>query len=135
MKPKLSIVTLGVEDFDASLKFYRDGLKFPTHNFKDGEDIAFFRLETSWLAIYPRDKLADDATVPHTKPQGFAGFTLARNEKSKADVDKAFAEAVAAGAKPVREPHAAFWGGYSSYIADPDGYLWEIAWNPFTDLS
>lgn len=134
MKPKIGIITLGVRDFARSLAFYRDGLGFPTHNFKDGEDIVFFKLEGSWLALYPRDKLAEDATVPGDG-KGFSGITLAHNEPSPDAVDKAFAEAIKAGAKAVKPPQKVFWGGYSGYFADPDGYLWEVAHNPFTDLT
>ena len=134
MKPKIGIITLGVRDFARSLAFYRDGLGFPTHNFKDGEDIVFFKLEGSWLALYPRDKLAEDATVPDDG-NGFSGITLAHNEPSAEAVDKAFAEAIRAGAKAVKQPQKVFWGGYSGYFADPDGYLWEVAHNPFTDLT
>ena len=134
MKPKIGLITLGVRDFDKSLAFYRDGLGLPTHNFKDGEDVVFFKLEGSWLALYPRDKLAEDATMPDDG-KGFSGFTLAHNEPSKEKVDTTFAEAIRAGAKPVKKPQDVFWGGYSGYFADPDGYLWEVAYNPFTDLT
>ncbi len=134
MKPKISIVGLGVRDFAKSLAFYRDGLGFATHNYKDGEDHVMFKLEGSWLSLYPRDKLAEDATVPDDG-HGFCGITLSHNVKSKADADAVFAEALKAGAKAVKKPQDVFWGGYSGYFADPDGYLWEIAYNPFTDLS
>ena len=134
MKPKIGIITLGVRDFARSLAFYRDGLGFPTHNFKDDEGIVFFKLEGSWLALYPRDKLAEDATVPDDG-KGFSGITLAHNEPSPEAVDKAFAEAIKAGATAVKQPQKVFWGGYSGYFSDPDGYLWEVAHNPFTDLT
>ena len=134
MKPKIGIITLGVRDFAKSLAFYRDGLGFPTHNFVEGEDIVFFKLEGSWLALYPRDKLAEDATVPDDG-HGFSGITLAHNVPSKADADAVFAQALAAGARAVKTPRDVFWGGYSGYFADPDGYLWEVAYNPFTDLT
>jgi catechol 2,3-dioxygenase-like lactoylglutathione lyase family enzyme len=134
MKPKIGIITLGVRDFAKSLAFYRDGLGFPTHDFKDGEDIVFFKLEGSWLALYPRDRLAEDATVPD-EGTGFSGITLAHNEPSPEAVDRAFVEAMKAGARAVKQPQKVFWGGYSGYFADPDGYLWEVAYNPFTDLT
>jgi catechol 2,3-dioxygenase-like lactoylglutathione lyase family enzyme len=134
MKPKISIVGLGVRDFAKSLAFYREGLGLTTHNYKAGEDHAMFKIEGTWLSIYPRDKLAEDATVPDDG-KGFSGITLSRNEPSKAKVDDTFAEAIRAGAKPVKTPQDVFWGGYSGYFADPDGHLWEIAWNPFTDLT
>jgi len=134
MKPKISLIGLGVRDFEASLAFYRDGLGFPPHNYVEGEDHVMFRLDGTWLSLYPRDKLAEDATVPDDG-RGFSGMTLAHNVKSKDEVDAVFAQAVAVGGKPIKPPQDVFWGGYSSYFADPDGYLWEIAFNPFTDLS
>ena len=134
MKPKISIVTLGVRDFAASLAFYREGLGFPTHNHTEGEEHVMFRLEGSWLSLYPRDKLAEDATVPDDG-HGFSGVTLAHNVASKDEVDTVFAKAVALGARAVKPPREVFWGGYSSYFADPDGHLWEVAFNPFTDLT
>jgi catechol 2,3-dioxygenase-like lactoylglutathione lyase family enzyme len=134
LKPKISIVTLGVRNFAKSLRFYRDGLGFKPHNYTEGEEHVMFALEGSWLSLYPRDKLAEDATVADDG-SGFSGVTLAHNVKSKAQADEVFAQAVAAGAKPVKKPQDVFWGGYSGYFADPDGYLWEVAFNPFTDLS
>ena len=97
MKPKVSLITLGVADLARSLAFYRDGLGFPTHNYKPGEDVVFFRMEGSWLAIYPRDKLAADANIP-AAGTGFSGVTLAHNVASKVDADAVFALAVDAGA-------------------------------------
>ena len=134
MKPKISIVGLGVRDLAKSLVFYRDGLGLSTHNYKEGEDHVMFAMEGSWLSLYPREKLAEDATVPDDG-KGFSGITLSRNEPSKEKVDETFAEAVRAGAKPVKKPQDVFWGGYSGYFADPDGHLWEMAYNPFTDLT
>ncbi|HUO88716.1 MAG TPA: VOC family protein [Rhizomicrobium sp.] len=134
MKSKISIVTLGVRDFAKSLAFYRDGLGFEPHNYKEGEEHVMFRMEGSWLSLYPRRLLAEDATVPDDG-RGFSGVTLAHNVKSRAAADAVFALAVSKGAKPVKTPQDVFWGGYSGYFADPDGYLWEIAYNPFTDLT
>jgi len=134
MKAKISLIGLGVRDFAASLAFYRDGLGFPVHNHQEGEDFAMFALEGTWLSIYPRDKLAEDATVAGDGA-GFSGFCLAHNVGSKAEVDAVFAHAVAVGARPVKTPRDVFWGGYSEYFADPDGHLWEVAYNPFTDLT
>lgn len=134
MKAKISLIGLGVRDVAASLAFYRDGLGFPTHNHQDGEDFAMFALEGTWLSIYPRDKLAEDAMIADDG-RGFSGFALAHNVGSKAEVDAVFAHAVAVGARPVKTPRDVFWGGYSGYFADPDGHLWEVAYNPFTDLT
>lgn len=133
MKAKISMITLGVTDFERSLTFYRDGLGFKT-KYKEGEGIAFFEMEGTWLAIFPKDKLAEDATVPNDG-KGFSGITLAHNVKSETEVDKVYEEAIAAGARRIKQPQKVFWGGYSGYFADPDGYLWEVAYNPFTDLT
>jgi catechol 2,3-dioxygenase-like lactoylglutathione lyase family enzyme len=134
LKPKISMITLGVRDLAASLAFYRDGLGFPTHNYVEGQDCIMFKLEGTWLALYPRASLADDAAVG-SNGSGFPGFALAHNVGSKTLVDETFRLAIAAGATPVKKPQDVFWGGYSSYFGDPDGFLWEVAWNPFTDLS
>lgn len=134
MKPKISLITLGVSNLERSLKFYRDGLGFPTHNFTEGEDVVFFELEGTWLALYPKDKLAEDALVS-PEGSGFTGITLAHNVGSETDVDQVFALAVQAGAQAIKQPVEVFWGGYSGYFADPDGYLWEVAFNPFTNLT
>ena len=133
-KPKISMIGLGVRDVARSLAFYRDGLGLKTHNYKEGDDHVMFKLEGTWLSIYPWDKLADDATVS-PEGHGYRGFGLAHNVSSKRRVDETFALAIAAGGKPVKQPQDVFWGGYSSYFADPDGVLWEVAWNPFTDLT
>jgi len=133
LKPKVGLITLGVRDLAQSLAFYRDGLGWPTHGYNPEADIVFFSLEGTWLALYPREKLAEDAGVPDG--QGFGGITLAHNEPSPEGVDAAYAKAVDAGARAVKPPQKSFWGGYSGYFADPDGYLWEIAFNPFMDLT
>jgi catechol 2,3-dioxygenase-like lactoylglutathione lyase family enzyme len=134
VKPKISMITLGVSDLVRSLAFYRRWLGFEPHNYKDGELCVMFRLEGVWLALYPCDSLAEDAQVPPER-SGFPGFTLAHNVKSKADADLVFAQAIAAGATSIKTPQDVFWGGYSGYIGDPDGFLWEVAFNPFTDLT
>ena len=134
MKPKISLITLGVADLARSLVFYRDGLGFPPNNYGEGDDCIMFRLDGTWLALYPRASLAEDAGVP-AEGSGFHSFALAHNVPSLEAADQVFAEALAAGAKPVKAPQEVFWGGYSGYFADPDGFLWEVAYNPFTDLS
>ncbi len=134
MKAKIGLITLGVRDLDRSLRFYRDGLGLPTHNYNPEQGVVFFKMEGSWLALYPRDELAKDAGVS-AEGAGFSGITLAHNVASKEEADRVFAEAVAAGATPVKPPQDVFWGGYSGYFADPDGHLWEVAWNPFMDLT
>jgi len=134
MKSKIGIITLGVRDIARSLGFYRDGLGFAPPNYKEGSDHVLFKMEGSWLSLYPADKLAEDATVA-PEGSGFPRFTLAHNVKSKAEVDQVFAQALAAGATAKKPPQDVFWGGYSGYFADPDGFLWEVAFNPFIDLS
>ena len=134
MKAKISMIGLGVTDFNKSLVFYRDGLGFKPYKYKDGEDHVMFVMEGTWLSLYPKNKLAEDANVENNG-SGFPGFTLAHNVKSKEEADKVFDEAIKAGAKPIKKPQDVFWGGYSGYFSDPDGYLWEVAYNPYTDLT
>jgi uncharacterized protein len=134
MKPIISMITLGVSDFEKSLKFYRDGLSFKSHNYKESDGFIFFEMDGTWLALYPKDRLAKDATIS-SDGSGFAGITLSHNVKTKEEVDSVFALAISVGAKLIKKPQKVFWGGYSGYFADPDGYLWEVAFNPFTDLT
>lgn len=135
MKPKVSLITLGVADLARSLAFYRDGLGLPTENYDPDAGVVFFRMEGNMLlAIWPREELAKDAGIS-PEGSGFGGFSLAHNVPNKAAVDAVFAEAIAAGAKPLKQPAEAFWGGYTAYFADPDGHLWEVAWNPDINLT
>lgn len=134
MKSKISLITLGVVDLERSLHFYRDGLGFKPHNYKEKDDVVFFEMEGTWLSLFPKTKLAMDAKVSQNG-SGFTGITLAHNVKSKKEVNKVFESAILVGAKPIKKPQDVFWGGYSGYFADPDGYLWEVAYNPFTDLT
>lgn len=123
------MVTIGVRDLKRSIEFYRDGLRFPVQGADD--DVAFFSLRGTWLGLYPREKLAEDATVA-PDGEGFSGVTLAHNVASPEEVDTVIDQAVRAGAKLVKKGQKVFWGGYSGYFADPDGQLWEVAHNPFT---
>lgn len=132
MEPRISIITLGVSDLARSVIFYRDGLGLPT-TFKEGEGIAFFQLSGTWLALYPREALAEDACLPSERSR-FGGVTLAHNVRSKAEAEAVIAEALAAGAALLKPAADTFWGGYSGYFADPDGHPWEVAWNPFFPL-
>ena len=131
MKPKISLITLGVADLRRAVQFYRDGLKLPLRpGYDEKASIAFFQLQGTWLALFPWADLAQDAGV-WADGSGFRGFTLAHNVGSAEEVEKTLAEAVAAGAKLVKRGGKTDWGGYDGYFADPDGFLWEVAWNPF----
>ena len=127
MEPRITLVTLGVSDLARSIRFYRDGLGLPQR--ETPESVAFFEMRGMWLSLYAREALAEDAAVS-PEGSGFRGFTLAHNVRSPEAVDRLLADAVAAGAALVKPGQKVFWGGYSGYFADPDGFLWEIAWNP-----
>lgn len=127
MEPRLSFVTLGVSDLERSVRFYADVLRLP--QLPTPPSVAFFELGRTWLSLYPRDLLAADAGVP-ADGSGFAGFTLAHNVRSAAEVDALLAEVAARGGRIVKPGQRADWGGYTGYFADPDGFLWEVAWNP-----
>jgi catechol 2,3-dioxygenase-like lactoylglutathione lyase family enzyme len=120
MKPRISMITLGVRDLAASVAFYAQGLGLP--RMESPPEVAFFTLDGTWLGLYGRQALAEDATV-QAEGSGFTGVTLAHNVASEAEVDALLKQAVAAGGR-------LFWGGYSGYFADPDGHLWEVAHNP-----
>lgn len=128
MKPRISMITLGVRDMAVSIKFYEEGLGFP--RMESPPEVAFFTLNGTWLGLYGRDALAADANVP-ADGQGFESFALAHNVPSEEDVDEVMRQAVEAGATMVKTPQKVFWGGYSGYFKDPDGHLWEVAHNPF----
>ncbi len=128
MKPRISMITLGVTDMEKSVKFYNKGLGFPKMD--SPPEVAFFTLNGSWLGLYSRDALADDAMVP-SEGSGFGGFALAHNVASEAEVDQVIEQALSAGATLSRKAQKTFWGGYSGYFKDPDGHLWEVAHNPF----
>lgn len=134
MKPKISIITLGVTDLDRATRFYRDGLGLPEYEF-EGSSITFFALDGTWLALYPWDDLADDIGIQPSSVGQFGGFTLAHNVGSKEEVDAMLQQAEKAGATMVKPGQEAFWGGYSGYFKDPDGHIWEVAYNPFQDLT
>ncbi|MEN9327619.1 MAG: hypothetical protein RI947_427 [Candidatus Parcubacteria bacterium] len=121
------MITLGVKDLKASTAFYKNGLGLPLNDQFDG--ISFFTLNGTWLSLYPLNELAADAKVPAART-GFGGITMAHNVESKEKVDEIIKKAEKAGAVVTDPPHDRDWGGYSGYFADPDGYLWEIAWNP-----
>jgi uncharacterized protein len=133
MKPKLSVVTLGVRDLGRAREFYA-ALGWPSIPADPGSEVSFFTLDGVVLALYGWDDLAADAGLSTVEQiPGFRGMALAHNEPSQADVDRAYERFLAAGATVVKRPTATAWGGYSGYVADPDGHLWEIAHNPFDD--
>ena len=132
MKPRLNIVTLGVKDLKASRAFYKNALGWEPAAGSD-ENIVFFNHGGIALALYPIDKLAEDAEIPAER-SGFSGVTLAINQDSKEAVTSTFNQAIENGAKILVKPRDTFWGGYDAYFADPDGHAWEIAWAPFWEF-
>jgi uncharacterized protein len=127
MEQRLSLVTLGVADLERARRFYENGLGWRRGN--DHAEVVFYQLGGMVLALWGRDALAQDAHLPNAG-SGFGGIALAYNARTRAEVDAVLAEAEAAGAKILKPAEDAFWGGYSGYFADPDGHLWEVAWNP-----
>lgn len=131
MEPRISIITLGVEDLDRSIAFYRDGLGFPTTYKPDG-GIAFFQTGGVCLALYPLSELANDVSESFAAERSaFSGITLAHNVRTKEEVDEVLTLAANSGAKIEKPAQDTFWGGYSGYFSDSDAYLWEVAWGAF----
>lgn len=130
MNPRMSMITLGVADLEKSVRFYEEGLGFPKKE-PASEDVAFFTLNGTWLGLYGCEALAEDAMVS-PEGSGFRGVTISHNVTSEAEVEATMAQALAAGATLAKPAQKVFWGGYSGYFKDPDGHLWEIAYNPFT---
>ena len=131
MNQHLHIITLGVRDLEISRKFYTEILGWKT--LRPQEDIVFFQAGGVALALYAREALAEDAVIA-ADGSGFAGFTLAYNARSESEVDEIISDLKAKGVMIVKEPQKVFWGGYSSYFADPDGFRWEVAYNPFFEF-
>lgn len=129
MQPRISMITLGVADVPRAIAFYEKGLGFPRLDF-ESDSVAFFTLNGTWLGLYGREALAEDAQVA-PGGSGFNGFSLAHNVSSESEVDSVMEQAIAAGAEMVKTPQKVFWGGYSGYFKDLDGHLWEVAHNPF----
>ena len=134
MKPRITVLTLGVDDLDRALRFYRDGLGLKTDGIVGKEiefgAVAFFRLQGGLqLALWPRKSIAHDSGLSRSAPSA-TELTLGHNVGSKAEVDAVMEQARAAGAVIVKPAHDTFWGGYAGYFQDPDGHLWEVAWNP-----
>ena len=134
MQPRITVITLGVDDLERSLAFYRDGLGLPTEGivgreFEHGA-VAFFDLQAGLrLAIWSRDDIAHDTALPRSE-RAPTNFTIGHNVRRREDVDTVLAQAKRAGARIVKAAHDTFWGGYAGYFADPDGHLWEVVWNP-----
>ncbi len=132
MEQRISIITLGVSDLERSHAFYeRLGWRKSSAS---SEGIVFFQAGGVALALYPRTELAKDANVV-AEGHGFPGITLAFNARNRGEVDTILTEAEMSGATILKPAQEAFWGGYSGYFSDPDGFLWEVAWNPFFSIS
>lgn len=134
MKPRITVLTLGVEDLEKSVEFYKNGLGLKTEGiigteFEDGA-VAFFDLENGMkLGLWPKDSISKQAQVDRTQTS-HTEFTIGHNVSSKSEVDEVLKEAELAGAKITDSPHETFYGGYSGHFMDLDGHLWEVAWNP-----
>lgn len=134
MKPRITVLTIGVDGLEQALHFYRDGLGFATEGIMGQEfpygAVVFIQLQAGLrLALWPRQSIAHDTGLPVTPPSA-TEMTIGHNVTSKAEVDQVMTKAGAAGAIIVKPAHDTFWGGYSGYFQDPDGHLWEIVWNP-----
>lgn len=132
MEQRVSLITLGVSDLERSRAFYEQ-LGWKQTNPKN-QGIVFFQTGGMALALYPRAELAKDAAVSPGW-NGFTGITLAYNTRSRGEVDSVLAQAQAGGAKVLKPAQDTFWGGYDGYFSDPDGFLWEVAWNPFFPIA
>ncbi len=128
MKPRISMVSLAVEDLDKAIRFYQTGLGFPKIDSPPG--VAFFNLNGTWLGLSERSALAEDAGIS-SQGTGYSGINLAHNVSSENEVNQIVEEATKAGATIVKQPQKAAWGGYHAYFKDLDEHLWEVAYNPF----
>jgi len=134
VKPRITLITLGVDDLQRAVRFYRDGLGLKTEGIVGTEfeygAVAFFDLQAGLkLALWPRKSIAHDTGIAPGRPNA-TDFTIGHNVSSKAEVDAVMEQAKRAGAVVVKRAHDTFWGGYAGYFQDPDGHLWEVAWNP-----
>ncbi len=132
MAQRISIITLGVDNLNISREFY-ECLDW-RRSMANTEGIVFFQTGGMALALFPRGELAKDANIP-PEGHGFSGMTLAYNTRSREEVDSLLAQAQAAGARILKPGQEASWGGYSGYFSDPDGFLWEVAWNPYFSMA
>jgi hypothetical protein len=133
MDQRVTLITLGVADLERAIRFYRDGLGWVPSSASQAGEVAFFQVGGIGLALWSRASLAGDARV--ADGGGWGGIALAQNHGSREAVDAAVASALAAGATLLKAPEATDWGGYSGYVADPDGHPWEVAHNPFWPLA
>ncbi len=138
MKPRITVITVAVDDLERSVRFYRDGLGFATEGIIGREfefgAVAFFELQAGLrLAVWPRRSLSHDTGIPVSSASP-TEFTLGHNVSSREDVDAAMAQAASAGAIIVKPAQETFWGGYAGYFQDPDLHLWEVVWNPRWNL-
>jgi catechol 2,3-dioxygenase-like lactoylglutathione lyase family enzyme len=129
MDARINLITLGVSDLNKSLQFYEKGLGWK-RSAASQENVAFIKLNGIVLSLYPRHLLAEDITI-NEAGSGFSGITLAYNAKSETEVDAVIKQVEQLGATILKQPQKVFWGGYSSYFKDPDGYIFEVAYNPF----
>lgn len=134
MKPRITVLTLGVADLERALRFYKDGLGLPTEGIIGKEfeygAVAFFKLQGGlMLALWPRKSLSHDSGLP-IEATSSTGFSIGHNVRSRAGVDAVMNQAKASGAVIVKDARDTFWGGYAGYFKDPDGHLWEVVWNP-----
>jgi uncharacterized glyoxalase superfamily protein PhnB len=139
MNPRLTLITLGGEDLEKSLAFYRDGLGLPTEGIVGKEfahgAVAFFDLQNGVkLALWPRKSIAHDANIP-LQPRSATELTIGHNVGSKDEVDEVMKQAKRAGARIIKPAQETFWGGYAGYFQDPDDHVWEIAWNPEMEIA
>jgi uncharacterized protein len=132
MRQKLNLITLGVSDLEKSIEFFEKGLKWKRSS-SSTDNLALFPLGGMVLALYPRKLLAEDAMI-EDNPTGFSGITISYNAKSEREVDEVMGEVENLGVKIVKPPQKVFWGGYSGYFEDPDGHLFEVAFNPLWEF-
>jgi len=132
MRQKINLITLGVDNFERSLNFYEKGLGWKKSE-KSMEELALFPLGGVTLALYPRMELANDANLQY-QPTEFSGVTISYNAKSEKEVDDVLSEVEKLGATIIKPAQKVFWGGYSGYFKDLDGYVIEVAYNPFWEL-
>ncbi len=133
MKPRITLLTLGVDDLERAVRFYRDGLGLPTQGivgmeFEHGA-VAFFELEGIKLAVFARENLARDMGLPRSQPSA-TDFSIGHNVRTRDEVDAVMLQVHAAGGAILKPAQETFWGGYAGYFQDPDGHAWEVAWNP-----